>query len=86
MSVDGFVTAPNDGPGRGLGDDGEFLHYWVFGGPWEYGTPHDFVSTGVDKEVLDEAMPPGAPSSSGVVCMTSPTVGAAARPSGPASS
>lgn len=22
MSLDGFVTAPNDGPGRGLGDDG----------------------------------------------------------------
>jgi hypothetical protein len=29
MSLDGFVTAPNDGPGRGLGDDGECLHYWV---------------------------------------------------------
>jgi len=23
---------PNDGPGRGLGDGGERLHYWVFGG------------------------------------------------------
>jgi hypothetical protein len=23
MSLDGFVTAPNEGPGRGLGDDGE---------------------------------------------------------------
>jgi hypothetical protein len=35
MPLDGFVTAaPNDGPGRGLGDDGEVLHYWVFGGPW----------------------------------------------------
>jgi hypothetical protein len=23
VSLDGFVTAPHDGPGRGLGDDGE---------------------------------------------------------------
>lgn len=36
-SVDGYITGPNDGPGKGLGDDGERLHYWVFGGPWRYG-------------------------------------------------
>jgi len=35
-SVDGFVTGPNDGPGKGLGEGGERLHYWVFGGPWSY--------------------------------------------------
>jgi hypothetical protein len=35
-SLDGYVTGPNDGPGRGLGEDGERLHYWVFGGPWTY--------------------------------------------------
>lgn len=35
-SVDGFITGPNDGPGRGLGDGGERLHEWVFGGPWTY--------------------------------------------------
>jgi dihydrofolate reductase len=35
-SLDGYITGPNDGPGRGLGDDGERLHYWVFGGPWTY--------------------------------------------------
>jgi len=29
MSLDGFVTAPNDGPGNGLGDGGEILHDWV---------------------------------------------------------
>jgi hypothetical protein len=27
---------PNDGPGQGLGEGGERLHYWVFGGPWSY--------------------------------------------------
>src|SRR5579863_5104079 len=37
MSVDGYITGPNDGPGQGLGVGGERLHYWVFGGPWTYG-------------------------------------------------
>lgn len=32
MSLDGFVTGPNDGPGNGLGDGGMILHDWVFGG------------------------------------------------------
>lgn len=32
-SLDGYIAGPNDGPGRGLGDGGERLHYWVFGGP-----------------------------------------------------
>jgi dihydrofolate reductase len=36
MSVDGYITGPNDGPGKGLGEGGERLHYWVFGGPWSY--------------------------------------------------
>jgi hypothetical protein len=35
-SVDGYITGPDDGPGRGLGVGGERLHYWVFGGPWSY--------------------------------------------------
>ena len=35
-SVDGYVAGPNDGPGKGLGEGGEALHYWVFGGPWTY--------------------------------------------------
>jgi len=29
MSLDGFVTAPNDGPGNGLGDGGMVLHDWA---------------------------------------------------------
>jgi dihydrofolate reductase len=36
MSVDGYITGPDDGPERGLGEGGERLHYWVFGGPWTY--------------------------------------------------
>jgi dihydrofolate reductase len=29
MSLDGFVTGPNDGPGNGMGDGGRVLHDWV---------------------------------------------------------
>ena len=36
MSVDGYIAAPGDVPGKGLGEGGERLHQWVFGGPWEY--------------------------------------------------
>lgn len=36
MSVDGYITGPDDGPGRGLGVGGERLHSWVFGGTWHY--------------------------------------------------
>ncbi len=36
VSVDGYVTGPNDGPGQGLGERGEQLHAWVFGGEWSY--------------------------------------------------
>ena len=32
MSLDGFVTGPNDGPDNGLGDGGRVLHEWVFEG------------------------------------------------------
>jgi dihydrofolate reductase len=28
ISLDGFVTGPNDGPANGLGDGGEVLHQW----------------------------------------------------------
>jgi dihydrofolate reductase len=29
MSLDGFVTGPNDGPGNGLGDGGGRLFNWL---------------------------------------------------------
>src|SRR5438105_12612778 len=35
-SVDGYIAGPDDGPGRGQGEGGEALNYWVFGGPWTY--------------------------------------------------
>ena len=54
-SLDGYIAGPNDGPGRGLGDGGERLHYWVFGGPWTYEGGARGEPTGADKELLDEA-------------------------------
>jgi len=56
MSLDGSIAGPNDGPGRGLGDGGERLHYWVFGGPWSYEAEPSGEATGADKEYLDGAM------------------------------
>src|SRR5512132_506994 len=29
VSIDGFITGPNVGPGNGLGDGGERLHEWL---------------------------------------------------------
>jgi len=54
-SLDGYIVGPNDGPGRGLGDGGERLHYWVFGGPWSYDEEPRGEATGADKELLDDA-------------------------------
>jgi dihydrofolate reductase len=47
-SVDGYITGPDDGPGKGLGEGGERLHYWVFGGPWTYGEETRSEPTGED--------------------------------------
>ena len=55
-SLDGFITGPNDGPGCGLGEGGERLHYWVFGGTWGYDEEPRGEATGADKEFLDEGM------------------------------
>jgi dihydrofolate reductase len=41
MSLDGYVTGPDDREGQGLGVGGERLHYWVMGGPWTYRTERE---------------------------------------------
>jgi dihydrofolate reductase len=43
MSLDGFITGPNEGAANPLGDDGERLHDWMFD-----------AKTDADAEVLDE--------------------------------
>ena len=53
MSMDGFVTGPNDRLGAGLGDGGERLHYWVFGGPWTYDNDAGGSRSEVDQEYLN---------------------------------
>ena len=55
-SVDGYVAGPNDGPGKGLGEGGERLHYWVFGGPWTYAEEPRGEATGEDAAFLQEGM------------------------------
>src|SRR3954447_5769759 len=54
MSVDGYVTGPDDGPDKGLGEGGERLHYWVFGGPWSYASGPRGEAEGEDAAYLDE--------------------------------
>jgi dihydrofolate reductase len=56
VSVDGYITGPDDGPGKGLGEGGERLHYWVFGGPWSYDEEPHGEPTGADAEWLRHAM------------------------------
>ena len=53
-SVDGYIAGPNDGPGKGLGEGGERLHYWVFGGPWSYDAEPRGEPTGEDAAWLEE--------------------------------
>jgi dihydrofolate reductase len=55
-SVDGYVAGPDDGPGKGLGEGGERLHYWVFGGPWTYEDETRGEPTGEDAEWLAAAI------------------------------
>ena len=56
-SVDGYVAGPDDRAGQGLGEGGERLHYWVFGGPWTYADEDNLgEATGEDAAWLAEAM------------------------------
>jgi dihydrofolate reductase len=55
-SLDGYFVGPNDGPGKGLGEGGERLHAWVFGGVWRYDEEVRGEPIGADKEYLDEAL------------------------------
>jgi dihydrofolate reductase len=55
MSVDGYITGPDDGPEKGLGEGGERLHYWVFGGPWSYASGPRGKPAGEDADYLKES-------------------------------
>jgi dihydrofolate reductase len=53
-SIDGYISGPDDGPGKGLGEGGERLHYWVFGRPWTYEDGPKGEPAGEDAEWLAE--------------------------------
>jgi dihydrofolate reductase len=56
MSLDGFITVPNDGPENGLGDGGERLHEWLYDlSSWR--ERHNLVGGQASRnsEILDEA-------------------------------
>src|SRR5215213_10476933 len=55
-SVDGYIAGRDDGPGKGLGEGGERLHYWVFGGPWTYENEPRGEPAGEDAAYLNEMM------------------------------
>ena len=55
-SVDGYIAGPDDGPGKGLGEGGERLHYWVFGQPWTYENEPEGEPIGEDAEWLNQAV------------------------------
>jgi dihydrofolate reductase len=61
MSLDGFITGPNEGPDNGLGDGGERLHEWVLTGSdgGEQGPPA-LKRDGVNGQVVQEFMSTGA--------------------------
>jgi dihydrofolate reductase len=61
MSLDGFISAPNEGPDNGLGDGGERLHEWVLTGEdgGETGPPA-VVRDGVNGQIVQEVMSTGA--------------------------
>jgi dihydrofolate reductase len=57
ISLDGFITGPDDRPGQGLGERGECLHNWVMGGPWRYDDEgRRFAPLDADRKVLEQAM------------------------------
>jgi dihydrofolate reductase len=61
MSLDGFITGPNERSDNALGDGGDRLHEWVFpdaeGGDFEAAVAR---LTGVNRQIYDEFMSTGA--------------------------
>ena len=60
MSLDGFVTGPNEGPDNGLGDGGERLHEWIFQGVGDHPKKAVGGQGSVNGQIVDEAMSTGA--------------------------
>jgi dihydrofolate reductase len=57
MSLDGYITGPNDGPSNGLGTDGDRLHEWLGEPVADY---PQFDPPGSSGQVVAEMMATGA--------------------------
>ena len=57
MSLDGFITGPDDDEDNGLGIGGERLHAWL--GDWK-GSAAGFDPPAASRQVYDESMATGA--------------------------
>jgi dihydrofolate reductase len=57
MSLDGFITGPDDDASQGLGRGGERLHEWL--GPMTDAAPY-FHPPGASGQIVDELMATGA--------------------------
>jgi dihydrofolate reductase len=57
MSLDGFITGPDDDERQGLGVDGHRLHAWLAEGS---GDPSTYRPAGPSGEIFDELMATGA--------------------------
>lgn len=56
MSLDGFITGPNDGVERPLGEGGERLHEWIYGlASWRERHGLAGGESNRDAEVIDES-------------------------------
>ena len=60
MSLDGFVTGPNESPDNALGDGGDRLHEWVFPGAEDDVEAAVGRLRGVNRQIYDEFMSTGA--------------------------
>jgi dihydrofolate reductase len=59
MSLDGFITGPDDNVGQGLGSGGERLHDWLGDGDDDDGVA-GYRPSGRSGEIFDELMATGA--------------------------
>ena len=80
MSLDGFITGPDDGPGQGLGAGGEVLHAWLGD---RAGGPSSFDPAGPSGQVFDEVMATFCPTRA-LVSVDLPTLGRPTNETNPA--
>jgi dihydrofolate reductase len=59
LSLDGFITGPNEGPNNGLGDGGHRLHEWLLS-DGDFDLDALRRSGGVNGKLVDEFMSTGA--------------------------